>query len=83
MDYPQFKHLGFQIGSGAMESLHRTGSQCRLKIPGGRWLEETSQAIFNLRMMLLAGRWQSFWDQKGLQPMLTQAPSRSQQAQAA
>lgn len=83
MDYPRFKHLGFQIGSGAMESLHRTGSQCRLKIPGGRWLEETSQAIFNLRMMLLAGRWQAFWEQDGLRQMIAQVPSRPPHVQAA
>lgn len=73
LDYPLFKHLGYQIGSGAMESLHRTGSQCRLKIPGGRWLEATSKAIFNLRMMSLAGRWTSFWEAQGLQGFLIRA----------
>ena len=26
-------------------------------------MRETSQAIFNLRMMVLAGRWRAFWDQ--------------------
>lgn len=73
LNYPRFKHLGYQIGSGAMESLHRTGSQCRLKIPGGRWLEATSQAIFNFRMMLLSGRWASFWNQQGLPCLITRA----------
>ena len=73
MDYPTFRWRGFQIGSGAMESLHRTASQSRLKIPGGRWLAETSQAIFNVRMMILAGRWETFWGQPNLTTWLTRA----------
>jgi hypothetical protein len=73
LDYPDFHWRGFQIGSGAMESLHRTASQSRLKIPGGRWLAETSQAIFNLRMMILAGRWDTFWSQADLTSRLAGA----------
>lgn len=59
--YPQFRRRGIQIGSGAMESLHRTGSQMRLKLPGAKWLPETSRAIFNVRMMRLTGKWNQFW----------------------
>lgn len=66
MDYRRYRALGYQIGSGAMESLHRTGSQKRLKIPGARWLPETSQALFDLRMLYLCGRWDEFWHQPGL-----------------
>jgi len=66
MDYVLHRTHGYQIGSGAMESLHRTASQARLKIPGGRWLEETSQAIFNLRMMSMVGKWDLFWHQPGM-----------------
>jgi len=66
MDYLLYRNHGYQIGSGAMESLHRTASQVRLKIPGGRWLEETSQAIFDLRMMAMVGKWDAFWHQPGL-----------------
>lgn len=73
MDFTRYRQLGYQIGSGAMESLHRTGSQARLKIPGGRWLRETSQAIFNLRMMTLAGRWRAFWDQPDITQQLAAA----------
>lgn len=73
MDYLLYRALGFQIGSGAMESLHRTGSQARLKLPGARWLAETSQAIFNLRMLALVDRWDEFWSQPDLTPQLTTA----------
>jgi hypothetical protein len=47
--------------------MHRTGSQHRLKLPGAKWLEETSQAIFNIRMMRLAGNWTDFWAQQDLE----------------
>jgi hypothetical protein len=54
MDYPEYLRCGYQIGSGAMESFHRTGSQQRTKVPGARWLANTSQARFNIRMLQLA-----------------------------
>ena len=63
INYVAFRARGYQIGSGAMESLHRTGSQLRLKLPGAKWLPHTSQAIFNIRMMRLAGNWNPFWTQ--------------------
>ena len=70
MDYDRYRQHGFQIGSGAMESLHRTAAQLRLKLPGARWLESTSQAIFNLRMLQLSGRWSEFWNQRDLTEIL-------------
>ena len=73
MDYQRYLALGYQIGSGAMESLHRTASQIRLKIPGGRWLDTTSQAILNLRMLMLSGRWDEFWSQPDLMTQLAAA----------
>lgn len=66
MDYERWRPRGYQIGSGAMESLHRTASQMRLKIAGIRCLPETSQAVFNLRMLRLSGRWEEFWRQPDL-----------------
>jgi len=73
MDYVRYRNRGYQIGSGAMESLHRTASQVRLKIPGGRWLEDTSQAIFNLRMMVMVDKWDAFWHQPGMTGKLVAA----------
>ncbi len=62
MDYPTYRQRGIHIGSGAMESLHRTASQMRLKLAGAKWLPETALAILNLRLMNLAGRWDGFWN---------------------
>ncbi len=73
MNYDQYRQRGFQIGSGAMESLHRTAAQLRLKIPGARWLESTSQAIFNLRLLQLVGRWSEFWNQPNVTDLLIHA----------
>jgi hypothetical protein len=65
MDYATYASRGFQIGSGAMESLHRTAGQIRMKRPGAGWLPETSQAVFNLRMLDLVGRWDEYWAHPG------------------
>jgi hypothetical protein len=73
MEYDQYRQRGFQIGSGAMESLHRSAAQLRLKLPGARWLETTSQAIFNLRLLQLSGRWSEFWKQPDLTCQLRHA----------
>jgi len=73
MDYDVYRERGFQIGSGAMESLHRSAAQLRLKLPGARWLEATSQAIFNLRLLQLSGRWSEFWGQEELTRLLVNA----------
>jgi len=70
IDYERWRLRGYQIGSGAMESLHRTGSQTRLKVAGIRCLPETSQAVFNLRMLRLSGRWDEFWTQPTLTAQL-------------
>jgi hypothetical protein len=70
INYVAFRARGYQIGSGAMESLHRTASQLRLKLPGAKWLEHTSQAIFNIRMMRLAGNSNQFWSRPDLETRL-------------
>ena len=84
MDYLVYRSRGYQIGSGAMESLHRSGSQVRLKLPGLKSLPETSQAIFNLRMMDLCGRWDEFFQQEDLPLQLLRAfdPGRADDKQA-
>lgn len=78
--YPHFRRRGIQIGSGAMESLHRTGSQMRLKLPGAKWLPETSRAIFNVRMMRLTGKWDQFWAKTDLESRYVQLAEESYQS---
>jgi hypothetical protein len=66
LDYGELRRRGAQIGSGAMESLHRTGSQLRMKRAGCRWTAGVAHAILNLRMLTLSGRWDEYWAQPGL-----------------
>jgi hypothetical protein len=73
MDYVRYLRCGYQIGSGAMESMHRSGSQSRTKLPGARWLRATSQAVFNVRMLQLVGKWDDFWSRQNLTAELTRA----------
>lgn len=72
MDYGDLRTRGFQIGSGAMESLHRTASQLRLKRPGCRWTPEAAQGILNLRLLQLCGRWDEYWAQPNLADQLVE-----------
>lgn len=73
MDYPSYRARGMQIGSGAMESLHRTASQLRLKLAGTRWLADNALAVLNARMAQLADRWTDFWEQDELSAILKSA----------
>ena len=41
----------------------RQGSQERLKRAGARWLPETLEAMFRLRMLEIVGRWNEWWSQ--------------------
>ena len=85
MNYLLYRSRGYQLGSGAMESFHRSGSQIRLKLPGLKTLPETSQAIFNLRMLDLCGRWDEFWQQPDFYEQLVEVfstkPEEPAQAQ--
>lgn len=66
LDYGELRTRGFTLGSGAMESMHRTGSQLRLKRAGCHWTAEAAQGILNLRMLAMSGRWQEYWNQAEL-----------------
>jgi hypothetical protein len=73
IDYSTYRAHGMQIGSGAMESLHRVASQMRLKLAGARWTAERAIAVLNTRLMLLADRWSAFWSHPDLTPTLQRA----------
>ncbi len=72
-DYDVYRKRGFQVGSGAMESLHRTAAQARLKLAGARWTPENSLALVNLRLLDLVGRWDEFWHHPDLNSLLRPA----------
>jgi hypothetical protein len=58
MDYPRYKLMGSGlIGSGAIESAHRTVVQRRLKLSGQRWTIEGAQNVLNLRVTNANSQW--------------------------
>jgi hypothetical protein len=60
MDYPRYRALGLQIGSGAAESGCKQVVTQRLKGAGMRWTEAGAQGVAQLRCLLLGGQWADF-----------------------
>jgi hypothetical protein len=63
MDYPRYRAHGWQIGSGSVESSCKRLVTQRLKGAGMRWGERGSNAVCNLRALLLSqtGCWDDYW----------------------
>lgn len=57
MDYPAYDKKGYYIGSGAIESAHRTVIQKRMKLAGQRWSKAGAQHVLNLRVIKMSGKW--------------------------
>lgn len=58
MNYKYYKTLGAGIiGSGAIESAHRTVVQKRMKLSGQRWSIEGAQNMLNLRVTYMNEKW--------------------------
>ena len=57
MLYGTFKEKGWLVGSGAIESAHRTVIQKRLKLSGQRWTIKGAQQILNLRVAHKNNNW--------------------------
>jgi hypothetical protein len=58
MDYKYFKTIGKGlIGSGAMESSHRTVIQKRMKLSGQRWSQEGGKNMLCLRTIKMNNQW--------------------------
>ena len=57
MDYPAYRHQGYMIGSGSMESgCKQLGSE-RLKIAGARWSSDGARKLAKARAAYLSGDW--------------------------
>jgi hypothetical protein len=61
VDYAGALERGLPIGSGEIESGHRSVLQGRLKLSGAWWREETAQKMLALRVTRANGEWQSYW----------------------
>lgn len=57
MQYKQYRHKGYMIGSGAIEAAHRHVIQQRLKLSGQRWSRAGAQQIVNLRACKKSDQW--------------------------
>ena len=58
MDYKYYKQIGCGIiGSGAIESAHRTVVQKRMKQSGQRWSSAGAQDMLNLRVTHMNEKW--------------------------
>jgi hypothetical protein len=58
MDYLAYKSIGAGlIGSGAIESAHRTVVQKRMKLSGQRWSNKGAKNMLNLRVLTMNEQW--------------------------
>jgi hypothetical protein len=57
MNYPKYIERGYMIGSGPIESAHRTIIQKRMKLSGQRWSIKGAQHMLNLRTIYMSGHW--------------------------
>jgi len=62
LDYESALKAGLPIGSGEVESGHRSVIQKRLKMSGAWWKIENAEKMLALRAVRANGEWQSYWD---------------------
>lgn len=62
-EYKKAKEKGLPIGSGKVESSHRSLIQKRLKKPGTWWLRENAEKMADLRTLRANGGWEFLWQQ--------------------
>lgn len=62
LDYQAALQAGLPIGSGEVESGHRSVIQARLKLSGAWWKIENAEKMLALRAVRANGGWQSYWD---------------------
>ena len=60
MDYPRFRQLGYDCGSGPTESQCGTLT-ARLKGPGMRWDGSHAEAMMALACIYQSGLWETYW----------------------
>lgn len=63
MDYKKYRSIGAGlIGSGPIESAHRTIIQKRMKLSGQRWTKKGAQNMLTLRCIKASGQWNKVVD---------------------
>jgi len=64
LSYDKFKSMGYPIGSGEIESAHKSVPQKRLKIPGASWHTDSIDPMLALRILRANDWWEAFWNQR-------------------
>lgn len=65
VSYDEYKARGYPLGSGEVESAHRSIPQKRLKIPGASWHPTTINPMLALRVIRANQWWAEFWQDRG------------------
>ena len=61
--YDAYRERGLPLGSGEVESAHRSIPQKRLKIPGACWHPDSINPMLALRVVRANRHWNDFWVQ--------------------
>ncbi len=61
LDYATALVQNLPIGSGEVESGHRSVLQKRLKKPGAWWVKENAETMAQLKTLQANGHWENFW----------------------
>ncbi|HEU5380524.1 MAG TPA: ISKra4 family transposase [Ktedonobacteraceae bacterium] len=64
MQYPAFRAQGMQIGSGIAEATCKTVVSTRTKRSGMRWTPQGLDALLPLRISVLNGSFDAFWQER-------------------
>jgi len=64
LNYDEFKKNGYPIGSGEVESAHRSIPQKRMKLPGACWHPSTINPMLSLRVLRANDWWNIFWEKQ-------------------
>lgn len=73
MDYPRYRSLGLDVGSGAAESGCKQVVSQRLKGAGMRWREAGAAAIARLRCLMLSLQWNEVASRCNTHPLVLTA----------
>ena len=60
IDYPKYKEANYFIGSGAVESGHKSTSKERMCLQGMRWCTDSGQYVLSSKMKYDSGLWHSY-----------------------
>ncbi len=64
LNYHEFKTKGYPLGSGEVESAHRSVPQKRLKLPGACWHPDSINPMLSLRILRANDLWEDFWEDR-------------------